>query len=344
MNPDLARAEVMLDQQQALAAWFTTRTGETFMGGILETLQTTALAREYGTTGVARMVASRLRAAETFYVTPEMVDVIAALMPKLPPLDLPDVDGWHLAPPDLFPTGWVQLGKPLRTIDARGQVMCLSGMLWNRATITSEGNPTVGDILIFTDITHPEDSLRTEVEPEKYAKLLDLMGPIAKTALAHMIPIPTPDALASIDVRQTRSAYGRTRPGGYRNVWDAYPELAFLVVLWSLLTSRIARPDRRTVDRHARRRWERAGMTGAPEVTIVDLRREDRGPASPDSTDREPGSGPVWSHRWVVAAHYRWQPYGPGRRLRRLVLIEPYVKGPEHLPIIARDRVYRVRR
>jgi hypothetical protein len=40
----------------------------------------------------------------------------------------------------------------------------------------------------------------------------------------------------------------------------------------------------------------------------------------------------VYKTRWVVRGHWRNQPYGPERALRRLTWIEPHWKGPEGAP------------
>lgn len=46
-----------------------------------------------------------------------------------------------------------------------------------------------------------------------------------------------------------------------------------------------------------------------------------------------------WTHRWLVHGHWRWQPHGPGRTLRRLTYIRPHVKGPDDLPLRVPTRV-----
>jgi len=40
--------------------------------------------------------------------------------------------------------------------------------------------------------------------------------------------------------------------------------------------------------------------------------------------------------RFLVRGHWKFQPYGPGRSLRKLIQIEPYWKGPEEAKILAR--------
>jgi len=52
-----------------------------------------------------------------------------------------------------------------------------------------------------------------------------------------------------------------------------------------------------------------------------------------------------WSCQWVVSGHWRNQPFGPGRTARRLVYINPFVKGPEDKPLKpAQKKVYAVMR
>ena len=48
---------------------------------------------------------------------------------------------------------------------------------------------------------------------------------------------------------------------------------------------------------------------------------------------------PLYSHRWVVRGHWRWQACGKGRKDRRLTWISPHVKGPEDAPLIEVEQV-----
>jgi hypothetical protein len=77
---------------------------------------------------------------------------------------------------------------------------------------------------------------------------------------------------------------------------------------------------------------------GLPEdgVTVVDLRRV----MAPQDRDPDAGSdGRRYRHRWVVSGHWRDQPYGPSRSLRRQTWIPAYVKGPDGAPLLATERV-----
>lgn len=108
----------------------------------------------------------------------------------------------------------------------------------------------------------------------------------------------------------------------------------WLAALWliasqtNVTTKTIERPDRA-----AARRSQRAKVD--PSVTVVKLRRISE-PKDPDDVTH---SGREWHHRWIVSGHWRNQPYGPGRGLRRPMWIAPYVKGPEGMPLVDRPKV-----
>lgn len=88
----------------------------------------------------------------------------------------------------------------------------------------------------------------------------------------------------------------------------------------------IAHTETRPAQRQAAKRTERAGLPReASKLRIITLRQVHRTESAPT----EDGHGVAYSHRWIVNGHWRWQPYGPGRSLRRLQYIRPFVKGPE---------------
>ncbi|GGT65359.1 hypothetical protein [Streptomyces purpureus] len=115
------------------------------------------------------------------------------------------------------------------------------------------------------------------------------------------------------------------------------PIVAALAASWLLMQQRLLverarhRPDKTTA-----RSYARAGRP-VPEVTSVGLRRqyvlsgqEDEG------TDI---AGRRYLHRWVVSGHWRDQPHGPDRALRRKTWIPSYVKGPEGAPLLSTEKV-----
>lgn len=107
-----------------------------------------------------------------------------------------------------------------------------------------------------------------------------------------------------------------------------------LLALAALLSSPgVTDVERPTLDRSTVRRAERSKVE--PEVNVIYLRG-----SSPSQGD---GSGEGrYHHRWIVSGHWRSQPYGPGRSLRRPVWVRPHVKGPDGAPMLAGERVWAV--
>lgn len=67
-------------------------------------------------------------------------------------------------------------------------------------------------------------------------------------------------------------------------------------------------------------------------VRVTYLRRQRSAGAS------EAGTGPDFSHRWIVSGHWRNQ-YLPSRETHRLQWIAPHVKGPDDKPLVVKDEV-----
>lgn len=80
----------------------------------------------------------------------------------------------------------------------------------------------------------------------------------------------------------------------------------------------------------------------ADGVTIIELRRL----RQPDGAATEGGSGERrrYDKRFWVSSHWRQQACGPGRKLRKPVWINPFIKGPENAPLAETTRVYVWRR
>jgi len=96
------------------------------------------------------------------------------------------------------------------------------------------------------------------------------------------------------------------------------------------------------VERHARKDFDRhTGTEKLDKVRVVQLRK--RATATHEPTEGE--SKREYSVRWIVEGHIRNQPVGPGRRERKLIWIDAYVKGPDDKPMkIAAPKVYDVSR
>ena len=106
---------------------------------------------------------------------------------------------------------------------------------------------------------------------------------------------------------------------------------AFLLSLWEFVQEQI--PFRIPANRPLLKRLKRANSP-LKEVTVVDLR-----PVDPLPTHTDPDHVPqvvIWSHRWRVREHKRrWiDKHGNYRE----TTVSASVKGPEHLPLIEKDR------
>lgn len=78
-----------------------------------------------------------------------------------------------------------------------------------------------------------------------------------------------------------------------------------------------------------------------PEVSVINLRRKQL--VSDDEAGRDQEhQAREWKHQWVVKGHWRSQPYGEGRKLRRPVYIHPHIKGPVDAPLLDNKKVYRL--
>ncbi len=119
-----------------------------------------------------------------------------------------------------------------------------------------------------------------------------------------------------------------------------------MVTTWALLdqggiietvTTTAEESRNKSVRRRARHRRE-------PDVELVRIRRTQREVVdamgnAPEATEEEKAR--ERDFRWVVSGHWRSQPHGPARSLRRPIFVAAHLKGPEGAPIRRpRRRVY----
>lgn len=102
-----------------------------------------------------------------------------------------------------------------------------------------------------------------------------------------------------------------------------------------LLRQRVAGTETVMPDRAAQRRAKREGKE-PPPVRIISIRGTGHAGSGGDG-QRE------YHHRWMVRGHWRMQPCGPNRSLRRPTWVMPHVKGPDDAPLLGGEKVYSVR-
>lgn len=113
--------------------------------------------------------------------------------------------------------------------------------------------------------------------------------------------------------------------------------LRWLFAFWLFIAQQLPALEKRW----ARRQLRRHDLADAPTLhttTFVTLRRRATRPGDP-----EPADTVAWSHRWLVSGHWRDQ-YYPSSDEHHTIWIAPYVKGPDDLPLVPKDRAFVVSR
>lgn len=158
--------------------------------------------------------------------------------------------------------------------------------------------------------------------------------------------VPAPAGLLMVDMTAWTygTPWGEVPQSSPTSSTECAPVIAaerrILYSLWSLMAQQIGKPVSEVASRQYKRRWERQ-VTPPPnygDVRVVTLRRLAPGDQGGDQDEE---FGREWSHRWVVRGHWRQQWY-PSEGVHRLIWIEPFIKGPEHRPLIVKDRVFEV--
>ncbi|MET8912476.1 hypothetical protein [Micromonospora sp. NPDC004551] len=107
--------------------------------------------------------------------------------------------------------------------------------------------------------------------------------------------------------------------------------VAALTATWLLIAQQAAQVTTAEVDKVVRKTYARTNRP-APEVRVVRIGAN--GGGAPSSARSAPGDpAPSQTSRFWVSGHWRNQPYGPGRALRRPIYISPFLRGPDNAPI-----------
>ncbi len=249
-----------------------------------------------------------LGAGATFAVANDIVSVLEQAAATLPTFMLHQEDLPSL-------NGFVWLEHPILVKDINGKTLVVRAFGWNTTRIVFVDQAELSIIMMaWTDPRDPRDHAYSDWahEVDEFAPPSGLLS-----MLCGVFPIGE-DWLKD-----------PTRPDpGLGKFFLSF--LRFLHTPW--ITT-----DRYTPDRHQAKRAIRT-LDHVPEIHIVQLRR--RRPTGSGET----GTGNVdWSHRWLVDAHWRQQWY-PSLGCHKPVLIAPYIKGPEGLPLVVHDKIFSVER
>lgn len=324
-----------------------------------------ARARAIGTTRLAsdrsltsatdsycRYEQNTLRDAEMWWVGPEMCDLLYATAAKVPL----DTTLEHLNLPST--QALVVFAKPWLATDADlgARSLIVDAITWGPAKLVDDTGERFAlgvsayRLLDFAaGLSSHELQLATFVGAVDQAQrtLISKSGVGAEQRVELNLtgrvwaPLGRSDWPLQATVGDTETGYDPLNDSVEAQKIDAYSQSAVedrqLVAALSLLlnTRTMTQLTDAALPRPVRRRSQRAGV--AASVNVVYLRRPEH---ERSDAEHDPDKPAVeWSHRWIVSAHPRLQPYGPGRSMRKLIMVPPHVKGPDDKPLVVKPTV-----
>lgn len=310
-----------LDKQVDLIRYFKSEAGIRYATGYAMSLSNSGqshVGESYGM-NLAQWQAARLDQADTYWVAAEMqglVEHAAESYPTSEPLlrvDLPT------------PTGFVLFERSTFFTDRWGKRLSYKALAWWEAVPLTKGEHIPGvEVAFYTDPMEEDDELNQEVALD-YRKNQGL-------SLVHIGFWPYEETVDGLVDE------GKERGYEEHILESAEAMMSFQKTFWRLIQQRIAYIDRRPPDRHALKRAQRAGfLPEMEEVKVVTLRKYSEN--QPELPDSEPGTVD-WSHRWIVDGFWRNQWYSKAG-IHRRIWIAPFIKGPAHLPVLVKDKVYK---
>lgn len=242
---------------------------------------------------------SKLRAADLYWVAPDMVALAVSAGSQLAAARWATVDRPS-------PCGLIVFDGGIGSFRANGVDVPIEALSWG---------PAQGELSISIWMSRATLDERVKASGRYQGLVIDQVPPLVPY-LGRSVPITAePVPFAAID-----------------------PELPLvaaqtLAAAW-LLMQQPTLVERRTehADKATARALARAGRP-ATSVSIIDLRRA-YAPDQREETGTD-SAGRRYRHRWVVQGHWRDQPYGPDRALRRKQWIPVHIKGPGGAPLLA---------
>lgn len=231
------------------------------------------------------------------------------------------------------PYGLVHFDKALRVRDVAGMTLHLSWLLWGPVPV--RGTTKATGVVGFADTRDPDQATNAYLHNLRAA---DSDG----TMLRAMVPWVYTSFTVLADADRVGPVFNDPHPD-LANLPDWHGDLTgstnvsrLVQALWTVMNQSVAVLQRQEPDRATKRRMAR--MKIPPSVTVIRLRR-------PDNPHRPDEEGHVeWQHHWYVRSHPRWQPYGPNRSERKLIMVHGHLKGNLDAPLKQTSKMYRVER
>jgi hypothetical protein len=251
-----------------------------------------------------------LEDGETWFVDDEMVDVVEAGLAHWP--------GEKLLATDIPATeGIIYFERSVYCKDKHGKSLAYRGAVWTtRMPFQCRDSET-------DEISEPETTLFVALlghgeDEDNYSKGIAALkaGPESGSYLRGL-------HWYTFDYAAVGSKPKATQPS------------ALLLVLWRIAHQMLGVKYSERNPRSFRRDLDRWGMTDSDTVVVrLRRRRHEHG---------EPQGEANYSHRFIVSGHWRNQWY-PSMQEHRLRWIAPFVKGPEDMPLVVKQRVVVVER
>lgn len=189
------------------------------------------------------------------------------------------------------------------------------------------------------------------VLPQPLLRATDPRGELVDVALAHVVWSAAGVLIlgSGLDLAPVWSS-PRQPPSALAEDWHdelvteelADVDLRMLRMLGRLvlgIAAELSSPEERERAERARSKAAKraAGRDGPPTAWTYVLGRSVAVDARGVVTDYIAGGGAPPSVQSLVRGHWKRQPHGPERSLRRWIHVEPYWRGPEDAPIVARQ-------
>lgn len=276
----------------------------------------------------------RLNSSPTYFVTEEMVETFAHASRTWPGQSLESVD----IP---SPYGFVYLHKPIIVQDVRGNLAAIRAMSWGPAFVEK----SKWDEFFYDHGAEPDG-----VEVFFYSDASDARDPHSAELMQYRLQINMPVLMLyhvgwwifgqdPNEERATPRAREHIEPEGGADVPLSMHD--WMLAFWTIIQQHIVVRVKSSPPRALARRAQRiAKQPEFGDIQIITLRRAKYPQHFDDG--REPQEV-MWSHRWVVHGFWRNQWY-PSLGIHRRIFVPDFVKGPEHLPLVLKDRIFSVSR
>ncbi|MEW2477354.1 hypothetical protein AB0875_26550 [Micromonospora gifhornensis] len=113
---------------------------------------------------------------------------------------------------------------------------------------------------------------------------------------------------------------------------DGHHPLGPLVTTWLLMNQHMADAVPAKLPKAITKAYQRQQRL-TPDVRLVRITPPTTTPTAEPPPNDQKRSRAQPDYRYWVSGHERHQAYGPGRRLRKTITIEPFLKGPDDKPI-----------